>query len=264
MIYRLLILLIFNACGEFNYSPYSFEVDNVNQNQISLDAILNSQLTTQDFVNNENYKIAVIADTHDYYDELEDQVSYINSHADELDFVIVAGDLTNVGLLSEYTATKSRLDKLVIPYLTTSGNHDLLIDGRVIYSQLFGEDSYSFVYKQTKFILYNNNNWESSPQIPDLEWVESELVSNSQPNLLLLSHVAPDDYDRFTESQINKTRDLVNDYGVQYYLNGHNHNPSEGSFGKATHLTIGSSQKRVIVILDIDSNDGIKHEFVTI
>ena len=264
MIYRLIILLIIVSCGEYKYSPYAFDVPNINHNENTLNEILDAGINYQSLSPKPQFKIAVISDTHDYYDGLEKQVSFINSNANQIDFVIVAGDLTNVGLLSEYEASKSRLDRLKIPYLTTIGNHDLLIDGGTIYQRLFGDDTYAFNYKGTKFILYNNNNWESSSNIPDLNWVESELASNTQPNLILLSHVAPNDSDRFTESQISHTRDLVNDYGVQYYLNGHNHNPGEGTFGNATHLTIGSSSKNVVVVLTIDPEYGVEHEFINL
>lgn len=259
-IFRLIILVFLSACGDLKYSPYVLDVDASLSNSKNLKRILKkNQLEGQSkFI---EFKVAIISDTHDYYDGLEKQVRYINKNHYSYDFVIVTGDMSNVGLVSEFEQTKSRLDRLKIPYLTTVGNHDLLIDGETVYGRMFGKDTYSFEYKNSKFILFNNNNWESSLNIPDLGWVESELISNSQPFQILLSHVAPDDRDRFTKSQISEWRDLVNRYGVNYYINGHNHNPGEGSFGKAIHITAGSSSKEVLFELKV-TNNGLSHAFI--
>ena len=257
-----IILLFLSACGDFNYSPYVLDIESTYTNDLNLERILN-QGSIQASAKSVDFKIAVISDTHDYYDGLEKQVRYINKHSEEYDFVIVTGDMSNVGLVSEFEQTKRRLDRLTIPYITTIGNHDLLIDGQTVYSRMFGKDTYAFEYKNTKFVLFNNNNWESSSNIPDLGWVESELVSNSKPHLILLSHVAPDDRDRFTNSQIHEWKELVNRYGVNYYINGHDHNPGEGFFGDAIQITAGSSSKNVLFELNIRGG-GMDHAFINL
>lgn len=258
MIYRLLILLTFIACGKLEYSPYQVEVDNFNSNKVNLNKILNLR---NNLGKSYNYKVAVISDTHDYYDGLDKQIDYINANSLQYDFVIVTGDLSNVGLVSELTLSKDKLDRLKIPYLTTSGNHDLLIDGEKIFFRIFGNDTFAFEHQQTKFILFNNNNWESSKNVPDLNFLENELRNNSMENLILFSHVAPDDPDRFNEKQIDNLRYLVNTYGVSYYVNGHNHNYADGKFGNAIQVTAGSSSKLVLLELEISSL-GVKHEFI--
>jgi predicted phosphodiesterase len=260
MIYRLIILLILTACGEFNYSPYQIDVDNSNLNKKNLQLIYSSDAYEQKSL---SFKIAIISDTHDYYDGLEKQVSYINKYSQQFDFVLVTGDMSNVGLVSEFEETKKRLKKLKIPFLTTSGNHDLLIDGRSIYQKIFGEDTYAFEYKDTKFILYNNNKWESSSNITANNCVEHERASNTQSNLILRSHNGPNDTDRFTSKDISLIEQLVNRYSVDYYINGHNHNPGESTFGNAIHLTAGASSKSVLLELTINQ-DGVSHDFISL
>ena len=257
MIFRLSILLLFAACGELSFSPYEVQVTKSVVNEKNLQKIFNSSKYSQ---KSDSFSIAIISDTHDYYDGLEKQVNYINNNSQSFDFVIVTGDLSNVGLVEEFEQTKKRLDKLNLPYITTSGNHDLLINGRQIYKAMFGNDTYSFEYKNTKFILYNNNNWESPSNVPDFNWVEHELASNSKSNLILLSHVAPNDTDRFTGSQISHIQELVDRYSVHYYINGHNHNPGTGNFGNATHLTVGASSKSTVLELTL-SGSGVSHVF---
>jgi predicted phosphodiesterase len=209
------------------------------------------------------FNIAVISDNHDYYDGLEKQISYINRNSMKYDFVIVTGDLSNVGLVSEFMESKRRLDKLNIPYLTTSGNHDLLINGEKIFYKIFGNDTYAFEYQNTKFILFNNNNWESSKRVPDMNFLEHELITNAQNHVILFSHVAPDDPDRFTNSQISNLKELVNRYGVSYYVNGHNHNYGDGTFGNAKQVTAGSSSKSVLLEIQINSI-GVSHAFISL
>ncbi len=248
------------SCGEFNYSPYAVSVDSSNLNEKNLVKLLKSAKAS---AKSNSFKFIVISDTHDYYDGLNSQIEFINNHHGEYDFVIITGDMTNVGLASEFEEVKRRLKRLKVPYLTTSGNHDLLIDGEKIYKKIFGDDTYSFEYKNTKFILYNNNNWESSSKTPDLAWLEHELLSNSHENLIVLSHVAPNDSDRFTKSEIQYLEELVNRYRVDYYINGHNHNPGESVFGKAKHLTAGASSKEVLLELTVGSF-GMSHAFINL
>lgn len=249
------------ACGEMTYSPYEANVDSFKVSDKNLSKLLATK-NLKSLAKTYSYKVAVISDTHDYYDGLDKQINYINTK-NNFDFVIITGDLSNVGLVSEFLETKKRLDKLTVPYLTTSGNHDLLIDGEKIYERVFGSDTYSFNYQNTKFVLYNNNNWESSSQVPDLYWLEKELTTNDQSYLIVLSHIAPNDPDRFSKSQIDFTRELINKTNVNYYVNGHNHNPGETKFGNAEHVTAGSSSKGVLLELNI-SNLGVTHEFTNL
>ncbi len=262
MIYRMIILFLLVACGETHYSPYHAEVARLDHNQTNLSKVL-SMPQSQHLTKTTRFSFAVISDTHDYYDGLEKQIRYINKNAKRYDFVIVSGDMTNVGLASEFKATKDRLDKLKIPYLTTSGNHDLLIDGKKIYQRLFGKDTYSFKYLNTKFVLYNNNNWESASHIPDMNWLEHELQNNESENLIVISHVAPNDPDRFSKTEIKQTIELLNRYQVNYYINGHNHNPGEDKLGETTHLTAGASSKDVLLELNIFGRN-ISHAFINL
>lgn len=254
---QLLLLIFILSCGKFNFSPYYSDVENENINAKNLSKILAFSDASSAGA---SYSVAFISDPHDYYDGLEKQVKYINKNKSRFDFVIVSGDLSNVGLVSEFEKTKSYLDDLKIPYITTSGNHDLLINGAKIYKKIFGEDDYVFVYKDTKYILFNNNNWESSGA-PNTNWVKQEIENNTSTHLVLVSHVPPDDSLRFTSSLITQYRNLVIDNGVDYYLNGHKHSPSAGLFGGVPNITIGASSKEVIVDLKITPG-GLSHEFI--
>ena len=91
--------------------------------------------------------------------------------------------------------------------------------------------------------------------------MESELASSSSSNNVLISHVSPEDRDRWNEAQRNEFSKLVSDYSVDYYLNGHDHNPTCSNFSTATRCTIGASVKGKILELNL-SNTGVGHQHV--
>lgn len=245
------------SCGEFISSPYISKTKNRNINGVSLKSI---DTRASEFTN--SFKIAVLSDSHDYYTDLKKQVDCINAMADEIAFVMHTGDATNLGMLVEWETFRSFVKELKVPLLMVIGNHDMLTNGTSIYTQMFGKSlNYSFVFKQTKFILINNNNWESDGVAPDLGFVESELASSTQANKIILGHVQPDDTDRYKSSQINDMKNLVNTHNVNYFINGHNHNYGEGSFGTATRVTVGAAVKGKLLILNI-SDSGVTHSFI--
>ena len=253
-----LMAMAITSCGEFNYSPYASNVKKENLNTKSLNSVENR---SSSFTN--TFKVAVISDSHDYYEELAKQVKYINNNKDEIAFVIHTGDATNLGLKPELNLFRDKIDELKIPLIMGIGNHDLLSNGKDIFQKRYGKQlDYSFVFKQTKFILINNNNWESSGMVPDLGWLEKELVASTDTHKIILGHVQPDDPERYSTKMISDTKNLVNSFGVDYFINGHNHNPSEGTFGTAKRLTAGSSFKGKLLILEISDAFGVQFEFV--
>ena len=252
----LLSLFFILGCGKFNYSPYISKTDNVNHNKKSL---LKIESRAASF--GSDYKVALISDTHDYYEELKQIVKYINRHKSEYAFVIVTGDITNIGLLREFEVAKEYLDDLDVPYVITIGNHDLLTNGGDIFSNMFGSHTFAFVFKQTKFILYNNNNWESSYEVPQLNWIESELTSSTSTHIVMASHVSVDDDARYSSKERTDFMNLTDSYSVKYQVNGHDHNQGESSFGNSTRVTIGSPSKNVFCELII-TNSGVNHAFV--
>ena len=252
----LLCVLFSSSCGEFNVSPYVSNTKNYNTNSSELSKISSTEAGAPT-----NYKIAVISDTHNYYEQLKSQVDYINKRKNEYEFVIVAGDITNLGLLREFETTRDFLEDLEIPYIVAAGNHDLLSNGESIYDQMFGSSNFSFTFKQTKYIVYNNNNWEASGKSPDLDFLEAELASSTSTNIVLVSHVSPEDKARWTTEEIDALKNLVTTYSVNYYLNGHDHNPGCGSFATSTRCTIGASNKGKILEINL-TNSGVSHQYI--
>lgn len=248
-------VLFFIASCKFSYSPYSVELPKFNQNESSL-----ARIRLEESQTGPEFKIAFLSDTHNYYDELSELVKVINQRGPYA-FVIVAGDITNEGLREEFLKSKEILNGLKYPYLVVVGNHDLLANGKEIYSKLFGPRDFTFTYRDITFVLMNNNNWEVGGTVPDLRFLEDSLSAATTPNRVIVQHVSPDDRERFSQSEIERYETIVTTLGVNYIFNGHNHNPGEGIFAGAKHITIGSPSKKFFFEL-ISSPGGLTHQKV--
>lgn len=250
-----LILIMFMSC-EFKASPYTTQTPKIKRNETNIELINANEPNVAS-----TFKIAFLSDTHNYYDQLNKAVKSINQNGPYA-FVVVNGDITNYGLLEEFDETRKILNGLSFPYLVGVGNHDLLSNGDKIFLRMFGATDYSVVYKNVHLVFFNNNNWETSGVVPNRSWVETELMASTSQFRLLIAHVSPVDRDRFEPSISTEWETLVTTYGVDYFLNGHNHNPQESSFAGATQITIGSPSKGSYYELTIGPG-GISHQKIS-
>ncbi|MBC7397069.1 MAG: metallophosphoesterase, partial [Bdellovibrionales bacterium] len=127
----------------------------------------------------QNFKVAIISDSHVNLDSLARAVERINRRSD-IDFVMILGDLTDQGLESQYQFTCKNLSKFEKPFISVIGNHDSLSNGKLLWTQYFGDASkgfdgynYSFSYLGTKFIAYNDNGFEFQ-NVPDQSFIQRE------------------------------------------------------------------------------------------
>lgn len=237
-------------------SPYLANNPTLKLNHVNLERIKANESST-----GPNFKVAVISDTHNYYDQFEKMVTTINGRG-PYSFVIVSGDITNLGLIDEFDQSRKILNKLKFPYLVGLGNHDLLANGDIIFKKMFGESEFTLEYNNSLFVFFNNNNWESPGSAPDLEWVEAQLSGSAASHKILVAHVSPTDKDRFPKSQVDSWENMISTQQVDYFINGHDHNPGEKSFGGGTQVTVGAPSKGVFLELTFTSG-GVTHQKIS-
>ena len=180
---------ILTAC-QYDLSPWETDVDcpnmSVEENLRWLKQLENSKDPSLP------YKVAVIGDPQQYPGDLETTIKTINL-LDEVDFVLLLGDLVETGVEKEFEWACKALNKTTKPILAVIGNHDALSYGKDIWLQVFGEYDYSFSYLGTKFIAYNDNQYEFK-DVPNRDWLAAQAKigeNETRVHTIGMSHIQP-------------------------------------------------------------------------
>jgi len=203
------------------------------------------------------FRFIVTADTHSFYDDLKDAVAHMNLQ-NQIDFVAVAGDLTDSSLIKEFRWTNDILGGLTHPYITAIGNHDAIANGQQIYQRMFGALDYVFVHKQVKFIVLNTNSWEFDDQVPDLDWLADQLKDHQRyQHTIVISHIGPYD-ERFVNNIEHSFRELLAKHNVSLYIHGHQHNflyAVDRYEDGVDYLINGGVSKRTYTIVEVTAEE---------
>jgi 3',5'-cyclic AMP phosphodiesterase CpdA len=183
-------------------------------------------------------------------DVLSWAIDEINKRND-IDFVLVPGDLTKDSEPYNHRAVKAMLDKLDVPYYVIPGNHDVKKDwmpkenwgisefvnyyerhgyddsGKSWYSldvapglHLIGLDSAS----HPKF----SNSWGGAVTDDQLEWLEEDLKANADKTAIvmvhhaLIKHEGKDDPRYYVENS-DAVKEILREHGVKTVITGHLH-----------------------------------------
>lgn len=177
----------------------------------------------------EQFRFAWLSDTHvgspTGAADLEASVQDINVMQD-VAFVLLSGDVTEMGSDSELQQAKSILDKLNKPYHVIPGNHDTKWSesGCTTFRRLFGSDRFSFDYGGYSFLALHQGpimkmgDGHFAPE--DLRWLDSALegTDRNQP-LIFVTHYPLD-------SSIDNwytVLDRLKGFNTQAVLLGHGH-----------------------------------------
>ena len=174
-------------------------------------------------------RFAWLSDTHignsTGEEDLLNSINDINKRND-IDFVIVSGDITESGRTNDFILAKNILEMLKVPYYIIPGNHDTK------WSESGGED-FKKVFGGDKFIFkYNGINFIGLHQGPilrmadgyfaqeDLRWLKSKIkkINKSEP-IIFITHYPIDS----SVSNFYEFLNLVNGKNVKVILVGHGH-----------------------------------------
>lgn len=134
---------------------------------------------------------AALGDTHGEYDDLVEAAESINRRQD-VELIAHMGDLTDFGLLQEYSWAHEALSHLRRPLFVTIGNHDAISSGEQIYLRMYGPLDYSFVHEGVKFVFFNSNSLEFPGAAPNERWLKKEVRPSAEARaIVLVTHHPP-------------------------------------------------------------------------
>lgn len=165
-------------------------------------------------------RIAVFADSHQNYKDLEKTIASINEMKD-LDFVVNLGDLTNSGYNLEFDIFIQSYIQIRAPAFTAIGNHDALGAGPEIFRKVFGPTNYVVESETKRFIFFHSANLED-PDGFDPDWL-LQTVNDSTKPVFIFSHVGLSDPQRYTGHEKDTLWKAATHPRTQLVLSGHNH-----------------------------------------
>ena len=146
-------------------------------------------MTVSGMAQKKNFRFAFISDTHigspngSAEEDLRRTVADINAQKD-IAFVVLTGDITELGKESELRLAKQILDSLQIRYYIIPGNHDTgwSESGGLGFNRAFGNDKFHFTYQGIHFIGCASGPYVrmSDGHVPRsaMNWMEQELKKN--------------------------------------------------------------------------------------
>src|SRR5688572_30481007 len=184
------------------------------------------------FAQTKPFRIAFISDTHigspngGAEEDLRRTVADINS-LQGVAFVVITGDITELGKYSELQLAKQVLDSLKIPFYIIPGNHDTgwSESGGLGFNRIFGDDKFFFKHNGINFIACASGPYVrmSDGHVPRsaLNWMKGKLekIKPAEPVVFLNHYPLDNGLDNWYEViEMLKTKNTI------LALCGHGHN----------------------------------------
>lgn len=184
------------------------------------------------------FRFAFISDTHigspngGAEEDLRRTVADINQMTD-IAFVVITGDITELGTNTEIRLAKEILDGLKVPYYIIPGNHDSgwSESGGVTFGQVFGYDKFIFDYNGITFLGCASGPYVrmSDGHIPRdaVNWMDQELkkIDPKKPVIFLNHYPLDKDLDNWYEAI-----DRLKQHNTLAALCGHGHSNRKLNF----------------------------------
>ena len=159
-------------------------------------------------------------------EDLLRSVAQINA-TDDVDFVLVTGDITEEGDRATMEKVKSCLDLLKVKYYVALGNHETKWSdsGCTAFGEIFGSERFEFEHKGFLFLGFNSGplmRMAYGHVVPqDIRWMTErmEQAGRDKPVILVTHYPLKDgDVDNWYE-----VTDAVRPYNVRLFIGGHYH-----------------------------------------
>jgi hypothetical protein len=244
-------LITISSCNGVEFSPNQKFRDetpqNVNKTQIDKLKSKNPD---------ERIRIAVSGDTQRKYREAELFVEQVNTRND-IDFVILNGDISDFGQLLEFEGIYNIYSKLKVPFISIVGNHDLVANGPYVFRRMFGDFNFTFNYGTVKFVCFDSNSREYNFNglVPDINWLRANMKLEADVKYLIaFSHIPPDDADFDPKLRPIYEQLAINTPGFIGSVHAHQHSPDRSYRPAGSNIPFiitNAIVNRAYTILDI-------------
>ena len=180
----------------------------------------------------QSFRFAQLTDLHlspnnpNPMEDLLRSVAQINA-TENIDFVLVTGDITEEGDRASMEKVKSCLDLLKVKYYVALGNHETKWSdsGCTAFGEIFGSERFEFEHKGFLFLGFNSGplmRMAYGHVVPqDIRWMTErmEQAGKDKPVILVTHYPLMDgDVDNWYE-----VTDAVRPYNVRLFIGGHYH-----------------------------------------
>lgn len=197
-----------------------------------LTALLFALLNFISFSQTKSFRFAFISDTHigspngGAEEDLKRTVADINAMKENISFVVITGDITELGTNRQLQLAKQILDSLQIPYYIIPGNHDTgwSESGGSGFTKTFGSDKFLFKYNGINFIACASGPYMrmSDGHVPRdaMNWLQAQLkkIKKDEPIIFLNHYPLDNGLDNWYEAI-----DLLKSKNTILALCGHGH-----------------------------------------
>lgn len=188
-------------------------------------------LTSSGYTQTSPFRFAFISDTHigspngGAEEDLRRTVADINSMRG-IDFVVITGDITELGTNEQIKLAKRILDSLNVPYYIIPGNHDTgwSESGGQTFTTVFGGDKFHFTHNGLHFLGCASGPYVrmSDGHVPRdaVNWLQQQLkgISTTEPVVFLNHYPLDNGLDNWYE-----VIDLLKEKNTILALCGHGH-----------------------------------------
>jgi len=179
------------------------------------------------------FRFALFTDTHISTsnpipsEDLRNAITEVNT-LQNIDFVLVDGDIANLGDTASLKEAKRLLQTLKMPFYIVPGNHDFRwnVDGGATnFIRIFGADKFIFTYKNVVFAGFTTvllkNATTATIQQDDIDWMKKALnKSGKKKPTFIVTHYP------LLAGDVENWKDMtkvLHKFNVKAILNGHYH-----------------------------------------
>ncbi|MDD4514373.1 metallophosphoesterase [Massilibacteroides sp.] len=223
-LYYFLFLFLFISCDLIDYHPYDGRLSSDTETGINKTNIEKIESICHD---KDTIRFIMISDTQRAYDETEDFVNLFNSSINNVDFILHGGDFADFGLKKEFEWAHRILSKLKVPYVSLIGNHDIIGNGEQVFKKMYGEENFSFIVGDVKFICLNTNalEYDYSNPIPDFNFLYKEIADSISSKRTIVAMHAPPGNEQFNNNVKEVFQAVIKMFpSLLFCLHGHEHN----------------------------------------